>query len=144
MIAGSNSIAAVVREHANTATIRPEPDRWSILEYAAHVRDVLLHVRDRLIIGLVENDPEFKPLYRDHRVDLHLYAADTPAVVADELEMAAQLFARTLAAVSSEQFERPCQYVYPSPATRSLRWMCQQVVHEIDHHGGDINANLEM
>lgn len=144
MISGSNSIAAEVREHVLTATIRPEPNRWSILEYAAHVRDVLLHVRDRLIIGLIENDPEFKPLYRDHRVDLQLYAADTPAVVANELEMAAQLFARTLSAVSSEQFDRPCQYVYPSPATRSLRWMCQQVVHEIDHHAADINSNAQL
>jgi hypothetical protein len=143
MTRGATSIASILRDHAAIAGRRPEPMRWSILEYAAHVRDVLLHVRDRLIIGLIEDNPEFKPLYRDQRVDLGLYAADTVAVVGAELPMAAELFARTLAAVNTEQFDRPCQYVYPSPATRSLRWMCQQVVHEIEHHLGDIEVNIE-
>ena len=143
MTNGANEIATIVREHAASASRRPEPTRWSILEYAAHVRDVLLHVRDRLVIGLVEDNPTFKPLYADRRADLHLYAADTWPVVADELDMAAALFARTLAPLSSAQLDRACQYAYPAPATRSLRWMCQQVVHEIEHHRGDIINNIE-
>lgn len=139
---GANSIAAAIRENAATANVRPEPTRWSILEYGAHVRDVLLHVRDRLIIGLVEDNPAFKPLYRDQRVDMHLYAADTPSIVTNELGMAAALFARTFNATSSEQLDRPCQYVYPTESTRSLRWMGQQVVHEVEHHQGDIAENI--
>jgi DNA segregation ATPase FtsK/SpoIIIE, S-DNA-T family len=123
---------------------RPEPTRWSILEYACHVRDVLLHVRDRLVIGVVEDDPSFKPLYRDERVDLGLYHDDTPEVVAGETRTAAALFARTFDRLSVEQLRRPVQYAYPAPATRTLLWMGQQVVHEIEHHLADQDDNARL
>lgn len=142
ILAGTAAIAETLRRHADVATRRPQPDRWSTLEYSAHVRDVLLHVRDRFVIGLVEDDPEFKPLYRDQRVDLGLYADDSVDVVADELATAAALFVRTLAAIGTEQLDRPCQYAFPTVRRRTLRWMGQQVVHEVEHHRSDVDANV--
>jgi hypothetical protein len=143
IVAGADALAGILAApDRDTLTERPEPDRWSALEYGAHVRDVMLHVRDRVVIALVEDDPEFKPLYRDERVDLGLYAADEPAVVAEELRMAARLFARTFAATSGAQRERPCQYAYPTVQTRTVRWMCQQVVHEVEHHLADVEHDL--
>lgn len=115
-----------------------------MLEYAAHVRDVLLHVRDRLVIALVEDDPEFKPLYRDERVDLGLYAGDEWPVVRDELSMAAALFARTFARLPAGALTRPLQYAYPVPATRTVLWMAQQVVHEVEHHASDIVGGVAL
>src|SRR5215211_3596732 len=44
---------------------RPEPERWSALEYGAHVRDVLFNIRDRIFVGLVEDNPVTKPMYRE-------------------------------------------------------------------------------
>jgi DinB family protein len=120
---------------------RPEPNRWSGLEYAAHVRDVLLNLRDRIVVALVEDDPGFKPMYRDQRVDLGLYASDTPAIVRQDLDVASDLFCRTFAALSTEQLARPCQYAYPTLTTRSVFWMARQVVHEVEHHLGDIEEN---
>lgn len=137
-VAGADAIADLVRADPAAAHRRPLPERWSALEYGAHVRDVLLHVRDRLVIGLVEDDPSFKPLYRDQRVDLGLYASDEPEVVAVELEMAARLFARTFAVLDADQLARPCQYAFPTLSTRTLLWMAQQVVHEVEHHRGDV------
>lgn len=142
IIHGTGIISDVLRSNSPHIVIRPATDRWSTLEYGAHVRDVLLHVRDRLVIGLSEDNPEFKPLYREERVNFGLYAADTPHVVAAEVDMAAALFARTFAAIRPDQLDRPCQYLYPNAATRSLRWMGQQVVHEVSHHGDDIRENL--
>ena len=49
---------------------RPAPDVWSTLEYSCHVRDVLLAQRERLYLALVEDEPSFAPIYRDHRVVL--------------------------------------------------------------------------
>ena len=139
---GAERVAALL---ADPSTLRrPEPARWSGLEYAAHVRDVLLHVRDRLVIGVVEDDPTFKPLYRDERVDLGLYHDDTPELVAVEVRSAAALFARTFDRLSVEQLRRPVQYAYPAPATRTLLWMGQQVVHEIEHHLADMEANTRL
>jgi hypothetical protein len=84
--------------------------------------------------------PEFKPLYREERVDLGLYAADTPEVVVAELAMAAGLFARTFATLEAEQLAREVQYTYPVVATRTVLWMAQQAVHEVEHHHGDVEA----
>lgn len=120
---------------------RPRPDRWSAVEYGAHVRDVLLHVRDRVVIALVEDDPGFKPLYRDERVALGLYAREDATTVAGDLTTAAALFTRTWAALDAAQLDRPCQYTFPVPTTRSVRWMGQQVVHEVEHHLGDVRAD---
>src|SRR4051794_34185321 len=84
--AGTAGIAAAVSAAPERAGVRPSPERWSALEYTAHVRDVLLHVRDRIVIALVEDEPTFKPLYREERVDLGLYALDTTTVVLTEVE----------------------------------------------------------
>jgi hypothetical protein len=141
IVTAAAAVAALVRSGTGVAT-RSAPDRWSSLEYAAHVRDVLLHVRDRFVIGLVEDSPEFKPLYREERVGLGLYADDQPSVVADEVEVAAALFARTFNRIDAVQLQRLCQYAYPTVQSRSLLWMGQQVVHEAEHHLGDIEVNV--
>jgi hypothetical protein len=138
---GAAAVAAIVRS-SPSAGERPGPGVWSPLEYAGHLRDVCLHVRDRLVIGLVEDTPSFKPLYRDERVDLGLYAGDDPSTVADELEWSAELFARTFERLAPGALDRTVIYVYPAAAERTLRWVGQQVVHEVEHHLGDVRAEV--
>ena len=58
-----------------------------------------------------------------------------------DLDVASDLFCRTFAALSNEQLVRPCQYAYPTLTTRSVLWMARQVVHEVEHHLGDIEEN---
>lgn len=115
-----------------------------MIEYGAHVRDVLLITRDRLVIGLVEEHPGFKPLYRDERISLGLYRAETMTTVAEELGWAAAMFLRLFEAIAPEQLSRSVHYAFPSPASRTLLWMGQQVVHEIEHHHGDILEDLRL
>ena len=141
--AGASAIAALLAAEPQWVEQRPEPERWSMLEYAAHVRDVLLTVRDRLVIGLVEDDPGFKPLYRDERVDLGLYRFDTLAAVATELAAAAAMFVRLFDAIDPGRLSRTVQYGWPAPASRTLLWMGQQAVHEAEHHLRDIREDLE-
>jgi len=140
--AGSDAIAAALAGAGDAATTRPAPDVWSGLEYAAHVRDVMLHLRDRLVVGIAEDTPDFKPLYRDVRVDAGLYAGDDVATVATEVATAADLFARTFDRLTDEQLARPVRYAYPTLGLRTVRWMGQQVVHEVEHHLGDITRVL--
>jgi hypothetical protein len=121
---------------------RPAPQVWSPLEYAAHLRDVLYNIRDRVIVGLAEDTPTFKPMYRDVRVEAGLYEGEAPAVVADELERAGALFARTIEALDDVQLGRPCFYTSQSPYPCTLLWLGQQAVHESEHHGSDIAAGL--
>ena len=135
------AIAAVLRADVANAHRRPTEDRWSSLEYAAHVRDVMLTIRDRLVIGLVEDHPGFKPLYRDTRVDLGLYRTDTVDALLPELDAGAAMFLRLFAEIDDVALDRPVQYGFPEPATRTLDWMGKQVVHEIEHHLRDIEEN---
>lgn len=117
---------------------RPAPERWSAVEYGAHARDVMLVLRDRLVIGLVEDHPGFSPLYRDERLALGLYRADTAAAVAPEVEAAAAMFVRLFDAIDPAALDRTVAFGFPDPTTRTLRWMGQQVVHEAEHHLADV------
>jgi DinB superfamily len=142
--AGIEMLARLLRNTPDVATTRPTPDRWSMLEYGAHVRDVLLVLRDRFVVGVVMDNPGFTPMYRDERVDLGLYAGEEPGAVATELEVAGALLTRMVEALSPEQLDRTCQYGYPGPSTRTLRWMAAQAVHEIEHHLADVEQNLTL
>ena len=139
--AAAAEVARRLRNEPVTAGRRPVPGTWSGLEYAAHLRDVLLLMRDRLVVGLVEDDPTFTPLYRDERVALGLYDAETSDATASELEAAAAMFTRFFDVLGDDQLGRPVQFGYP-PVTRTLLWLGQQVVHEAEHHLGDVERGI--
>ncbi len=122
-------------------TQHPSPDRWSALEYAAHVRDVLLLLHGRVVTGLVEDNPTFAPLYREERVALGLYRADTAEAISGELASARAMFVRLFTQLTPESLERPVHYGFPDPAPRTIGWMGKQAVHEIEHHLADMHEN---
>ena len=140
--AGTAEIAARIVADPARSAVRPTEQRWSATQYAAHVRDVLHTLRDRLVIGIVEDNPSFKPMYRDERVTLGLYAADPADAVAAELRAASAMFIRLYEAIDPALLDRPVLYGVPTPVPRTLRWMGQQAVHEVEHHGTDIAENL--
>ena len=138
---GVERIAAVLTSGGITNTVRPSQGRWSNLEYTAHVRDVLPTIRDRLVLGLVEDNPEFKSLYRDERISLGLYRKDTESAVLKELQAAANMFGRLFTGIDSVAHSRLVQYGSPDPAPRTLVWMGKQAVHEVEHHLEDMMEN---
>jgi len=113
---------------------RPEPDVWSALEYACHVRDVMLAQRERLFLAVIEDCPSFAPIYPDRRTALANYATEDPALVANDLEFATGLAARACSSLRTADWSRPCIYNYPSRARRSLAWLAQHTLHEGEHH----------
>jgi len=140
--AGTAAIAEMLAADPDRAGVRPSEGRWSGTEYAAHVRDVMGTLRDRLVIGIVEDVPSFTPMYRDERVALGLYRSDTVDAVAGELRSATAMFIRLFDAIDPEQLTRNVMYGVPDLVRRSLLWMGQQAVHEVEHHGRDIAENL--
>ncbi|MFI1154959.1 hypothetical protein [Streptomyces sp. NPDC020817] len=50
---------------------RPAPGIWSPLEYACHVRDVLLVQRERVLAARRSNTPVADPMGRDEHVAVH-------------------------------------------------------------------------
>jgi S-DNA-T family DNA segregation ATPase FtsK/SpoIIIE len=122
--------------------MRPRPDVWSALEYACHLRDVVLVQRERLYLALVEDCPSFKPMYREQRTVLGHHNQQDRARVAAEIGLATSLLASDFGSLDEEQWMRRCIYNYPEPAEVTLLWLGQHTVHEGEHHLRDIDAGL--
>lgn len=121
---------------------RPAPGVWSAVEYACHVRDVVLVQRERAIRTLVEDVPSFPPMHRDERVALAGYGDEDPAAVVAGLEVAADLLARVFERAGPEALARRCVYNFPAPAERTLAWVGRHTLHEAHHHLADVDRVL--
>ena len=117
---------------------RPEPDVWSPLEYAGHVRDVLLVQLGRVARGLAEETPSFEPMQRDERPARLRYSEQDPVVVREQIVDAAGALADVFDGLSEEQLARTVTYNWPVEMIRPLRWVGRHTVHELVHHRQDI------
>jgi hypothetical protein len=140
--AGAADLAAALTDGQPDVRARREPGRWTPLEYACHVRDMLVVQRERLLAARRLDRPVCEPMGRDERVELDGYAEQEPADVARQLHDAAQLFASDLDRLSSPDWERTVTYLYPHRAERSLRWLAIHTVHEVRHHLQDVRRQL--
>lgn len=120
-------------------TTRRAPDVWSPLEYAAHVRDLLLHDRGTIAAALAEDTPTRQRMFSDLRVDVGMYAHELAAETAQGLGVATGLFAASFTVLSPSQLERTA-VCFDEPHT--LLWVGALAVHEVEHHLGDIRAQF--
>jgi DinB family protein len=120
---------------------RREPGTWSPLEYACHMRDVLLVQRERVLEARRRDTPSFTPMGRDERVGHDGYAGQDPADVVRQARDAAALFANVLARLGDD-WDRTVVYSYPVRFERSLHWVAVHTVHEMHHHLLDIRRQL--
>ncbi|MFJ5592653.1 DinB family protein [Streptomyces noursei] len=121
---------------------RSAPQVWSALEYACHVRDVLLIQRERALAARHRDRPVAEPMGRDERVDHDGYAEQRPADVARQLHDAAWLFGNVLDRLPPAAWDRTLVYTYPERAERSLRWLAVHTLHELRHHLQDMRRQL--
>ncbi len=118
---------------------RPQPQTWSALEYACHVRDVLAVQRERIQLALAEDEPTFTPMGRDELVVERRYNAQQPKVVAQEITSAAEDLATSVEALDGPGWARTAVYAWPAPAVHTLEWVGRHTVHELIHHLLDID-----
>lgn len=135
-------LAAILAVGGANLPGRPEPSRWSPLEYGCHVRDLLYVQRERLLAARRLDRPECAPMGRDERVELDGYATQDPVDVARQLTDAAQLFGNDLERLTWTDWDRLVIYTYPEPAERSLRWVAIHTVHEVQHHLRDVREQV--
>ncbi|QHC26878.1 DinB family protein [Streptomyces sp. GS7] len=148
------AVSALAKGHAGeyadllggeTAVLRRRsaPQVWSALEYACHVRDVLLAQRERVLAARRRETPVAEPMGRDERVDHDGYDQQQPADVARQLQDAALLFANVLDRLSPADWGRTVVYTYPEREERSLSWLAVHTLHELRHHLLDMRCQLE-
>jgi len=117
---------------------RPEPDVWSPLEYACHVRDMLGVQTERVELAQREVEPTFVPMGRDERVIEDRYNEQDPIEVANQLRAAADGLADLLDSFDDEAWLRTGIYNYPEPALRTVEWIAIHTNHELLHHRIDL------
>ncbi|HEU4330972.1 MAG TPA: DinB family protein [Lapillicoccus sp.] len=142
LVAESTETLAALLPAVDEATLRrrPSPDVWSVVEYACHVRDVLLTYAVRVHRGVVEDRPALDPMYGDWRAERFGYSAMPVDVLLVELGAAATGFAAEVGTVPDDAWERT---VIRRPSEeRTVRWLVRQAAHECVHHLGDIQSAL--
>jgi hypothetical protein len=125
-----------------TARHRPAAGVWSPLEYACHVRDVLVFQDRRVQQAQAEDEPTFAPMNRDERAVSERFNEQDRVAVADETTAAAAALAATLDALPELGWERTGGYGHPRPQAVTVEWVARHTVHELVHHLLDIERQV--
>ena len=123
---------------------RPSEARWSILEYGGHLRDVILSIRERIVLASILDVPMGTPIFRDERIDLGFYAQDAASDVAAELQVATYLFLKTVATLPENYEDRRLVYSTKTPLEITISGAMSNALHECEHHLGDARENLRL
>jgi deoxyribodipyrimidine photolyase-like uncharacterized protein len=115
---------------------RPAPDRWSTLEYAAHVRDVYRLFRTRLVLMLDEDDPLFANWDQDETARAERYNEQDPASVSSELLDAGAALADVFDTVRGEAWQRTGRR--SDGAMFTVESFARYLIHDPVHHLWDV------
>jgi hypothetical protein len=118
---------------------RPEPEVWSALEYASHVRDVFEWYDRWIHQVLTEDHPLLEGMARNQAVEHERFIEHDPVEVADLLATNAERLAVTFENVPDDGWER-------AGVRRGSDWtvlvFAGRAVHEGNHHLLDIGRVL--
>lgn len=125
--------ALAAGDHVRTRTV---PDRWSVLEYGCHVRDVFRLFDHRLRRMLDEDDPLFVNWDQDATAIDDRYGEQDPALVAAEVIPAADALAARFDTVTGDQWQRPGRR--SDGAQFTVETFARYLMHDPVHHLWDI------
>ncbi|HRN28611.1 MAG TPA: DinB family protein [Terrimesophilobacter sp.] len=120
-----------------SATERPNPQTWSSLEYACHVRDVCRVFLRRLNLMLGEDNPTFDNWDQDKTAIDDSYAEQDPSEVSAELIEAGLAMATGLDAVPDDAWGRTGRR--SDGATFTIDSFSRYLLHDAVHHVWDVN-----
>ena len=119
---------------------RPEPGRWSAIEYAAHSRDVLMLHAYGVKEALTRDEPTF-PETTEKQLDaaVSTYADADPQAVVGALAEAAERLAQVAEDAGFDAWSRGITV----GATRSdVRRLLEHALHDSEHHLDDVEHGL--
>jgi hypothetical protein len=119
-------------------SVRPAPRVWSPLEYGAHVRDVYRVFGGRLELMLAQDEPTFDNWDQDQTAAEERYGEQDPAVVAEELEEAAERLVDQVRSLRPDQWDRRGRRSNGSEFT--VTTLLQYLLHDVIHHLWDVTG----
>lgn len=126
----------VPRLHGTGVAVRARPDRWSILEYGCHIRDVHRIFEHRVQLMLTEHDPRFPNWDQDATAIADDYGAQDPETVATELYEAAGVVADTYDRVPADAWSR--RGLRSNGSEFTIATIAVYHLHDIVHHAYDV------
>ncbi|MCL2584537.1 MAG: DinB family protein [Streptosporangiales bacterium] len=117
---------------------RPQPDTWSVLEYACHLRDVYATSAIRLHRVRTEDSPALEPMLNDLRARRFRYNTLDLASVLDELSGTVSGFLDEINRLSGDDWSRSATRL--PGESRTALWLVRHAAHEGVHHLGDITS----
>jgi hypothetical protein len=121
--------------HPEVAT-RPMDSQWSALEYGCHVRDVFRLYLKRLTLMMNEDGPHFANWDQDESAVTDRYSEQDPAVVADEIEVAAADLASAFGEVRVGDYGRTG--FRSDGAAFTIESFTRYLMHDPVHHVWDV------
>lgn len=135
----AEAFRAELRSQLETSAQRTSPDRWSLLEYCCHVRDVYDLYLFRLNLMLNEDAPSYPNWDQDVTAIEENYGAHDPVTVGDELITSGEALAAAFDAVDGDQWERTG---YRSDgAAFTVESFARYLLHDPEHHLWDVRTN---
>ncbi len=117
---------------------RPAPGVWSPLEYACHVRDTCGVFTERVALIGERDDPLFPNWDQDATAVAERYGDQDPAVVADELELAAGRIATAFERVPADGWARTGRR--SDGAVFTVASLARYFLHDPVHHLHDVGG----
>jgi hypothetical protein len=120
--------------------IRPEPNTWSAIEYAAHSRDITaLHVYG-VEQALMQDEPIFPPIGDDLvEAAAVAYADSNPGEVVEALGVAAERLARLADDAGVDAWTRGLTV---GESRSDVRRLLEHALHDSQHHLTDVERGL--
>lgn len=115
---------------------RPDPDHWSPVEYACHVRDVYRLFDERLKMMLEQDDPTYPDWDQNATAVEDRYDRQKPADVAGQIVKAADALASRFDTVSGDQWDRAGRRSDGSVFT--VATFARYLIHDPVHHLWDV------
>ncbi|MGV9798673.1 DinB family protein [Mycobacterium sp. NPDC003449] len=131
-----DAAAWVARLGRPGAAARSRPDRWSVLEYGCHIRDVHRIFEHRVRLMLTELAPRFPNWDQDATAVADDYGSQDPAVVATELFDAASAVAGTYDEVTGAGWAR--RGLRSNGSEFTVASIALYHLHDVVHHAHDV------
>lgn len=117
---------------------RPRPDTWSPVEYACHVRDLLVLCDSRLDLMLTHDDAVFANWDQDEAVVTGRYGEQPPGRISAEIAAAAATAAGRLDRIAPGQWQRTGRR--GDGVNYTVETFARNLVHEAVHHLYDVTS----
>jgi hypothetical protein len=119
---------------------RPGDDRWSVLEYACHVRDVFQRYDERLQLMVSQENPSFANWDQDRSALDDRYNEQDPGAVAGQIVVAADRLGSSFRRVTEKGWERVGRR--SDGAEFTVESFGRYMIHDPIHHLHDVNVDV--